>query len=114
MTALDDLDELLQDIAFEAANPGVTIDVQSIQNEDMDGKLQTALNSGSAPDIFLQRGGGKIISVMSEAGRVGDFLEPPSQQVREREPPSEKYPWDGVRNVRPSSRFQKSVVEGVY
>ena len=45
---------------FEAANEGVTIDVQSIQNEDLDGRLQTALNSGDAPDIFLQRGGGKM------------------------------------------------------
>ena len=25
----------------------------------------------------------------------------------EREPPCEQYPWDGVRNVRPFSRFQK-------
>ena len=32
----------------------------------------------------------------------------------EREPPCDQYPWDGVRNVRPFSRFQKSVVEGVY
>lgn len=32
----------------------------------------------------------------------------------EREPPCERYPWDGVRNVRPFSRFQKTVVEGVY
>lgn len=32
----------------------------------------------------------------------------------EREPPCDLYPWDGVRNVRPFSRFQKSVVEGVY
>jgi phenylacetate-coenzyme A ligase PaaK-like adenylate-forming protein len=32
----------------------------------------------------------------------------------EREAPCEQYPWDGVRNVRPFSRFQKSVVEGVY
>ena len=30
----------------------------------------------------------------------------------ERERPCEQYPWDGVRNVRPFSRFQKSVVEG--
>ncbi len=40
---------------FEKENPGVTIEIQSIQNEDLDGKLQTALNSGDAPDIFLQR-----------------------------------------------------------
>jgi hypothetical protein len=32
----------------------------------------------------------------------------------ERERPSSQYPWDGVRNVRPFSRFQKAVVEGVY
>ena len=29
-------------------------------------------------------------------------------------PPCEAYPWDGVRNVRPFSRFQSSVTEGVY
>jgi hypothetical protein len=32
----------------------------------------------------------------------------------ERERPFETYPWDGVRNVRPFSRYSKSVVEGVY
>jgi hypothetical protein len=32
----------------------------------------------------------------------------------EREPPTEQFPWDGVRNVRPFSRFQSTVVEGVY
>src|SRR5919106_256260 len=31
-----------------------------------------------------------------------------------REPPCERYPWDGVRNVRPFSRFATAVVEGVY
>ena len=57
---------------FEEANPGVTIDVQSIQNEDLDGKLQTALNSGDAPDIFLQRGGGKM-AAMVKAGQLKDL-----------------------------------------
>ena len=45
---------------YQTLHPNVTIDVQTIQNEDLDGKLQTALNSNSAPDIFLQRGGGKM------------------------------------------------------
>jgi raffinose/stachyose/melibiose transport system substrate-binding protein len=45
---------------FEAAHPNVTIEYQTIQNEDLDGKLQTALNANAAPDIFLQRGGGKM------------------------------------------------------
>ncbi|HZP53300.1 extracellular solute-binding protein [Actinocrinis sp.] len=45
---------------FEAAHPNVTIQYQTIQNENLDGKLQTALNANNAPDIFLQRGGGKL------------------------------------------------------
>ncbi len=39
------------------------------------------------------------------------FLE---RDEAEREPPCEPYPWDGVRNVRPFSRLQASVTEGVY
>ncbi len=39
------------------------------------------------------------------------FLE---RDEAEREAPCDLYPWDGVRNVRPFSRFQTSVVEGVY
>lgn len=39
------------------------------------------------------------------------FLE---RDEAEREPPCDLYPWDGVRNVRPFSRLQKTVVEGVY
>ncbi|MBN0041816.1 extracellular solute-binding protein [Cellulosimicrobium cellulans] len=60
--------------AFEDENPGVTITIQSIQNEDMDGKLQTALNSGDAPDIFMARGGGKLADVV-EAGQVKDLTD---------------------------------------
>ncbi|GAA1641680.1 ABC transporter substrate-binding protein [Actinoplanes couchii] len=57
---------------FQTANPNVTIKIQSVQNEDLDGKLQTSLNSGSAPDIFLQRGGGKM-AAMVEAGQLKDI-----------------------------------------
>jgi phenylacetate-coenzyme A ligase PaaK-like adenylate-forming protein len=39
------------------------------------------------------------------------FLE---RDEAEREPPCALYPWDGVRNVRPFSRMQATVVEGVY
>ncbi len=39
------------------------------------------------------------------------FLE---RDEAEREPPCERYPWDGVRNVRPFSGFKSTVVEGVY
>ena len=46
------------------------INIQAIQNEDLDGKLQTALNSGDAPDVFLQRGGGKMAAMVE--GRPAD------------------------------------------
>lgn len=59
---------------FEDANPGVTVEIQSIQNEDMDGKLQTALNSGDAPDIFMARGGGKLADIV-EAGQALDLTD---------------------------------------
>src|SRR6218665_624733 len=58
--------------AFHKENPDVTIKVTSIQNEDMDGKLQTAVNSGDMPDIFMARGGGKLADIVS-AGKVKDL-----------------------------------------
>ncbi|WP_329522537.1 extracellular solute-binding protein [Streptomyces jietaisiensis] len=54
---------------YHAEHKDVTIKIQSIQNEDLDGKLQNALNSNSAPDIFLQRGGGKM-QAMIDAGQI--------------------------------------------
>ncbi len=59
---------------FMAANPNIKISIQSIQNEDLDGKLQTALNSGDAPDIFMQRGGGKM-AAMVKAGQLMDLTD---------------------------------------
>jgi len=50
---------------FDTLHPNVTIKMQNIQNEDYDGKLQTALNSNSTPDIFFQRGGGKMLAMVN-------------------------------------------------
>lgn len=68
---------------FEKTHPNVKITVQPIQNEELDGKLQTALNSGSAPDIFLQRGGGKM-AAMVQAEQLMDItgsITPATKQV---------------------------------
>lgn len=70
---------------FEAENDGVTIKIQSIQNEDLDGKLQTALNSGDAPDIFLQRGGGKMAAMVA-AGQLMDLTDKLSDTATEEIP----------------------------
>ncbi|MFZ0530731.1 MAG: extracellular solute-binding protein [Propionicimonas sp.] len=58
--------------AFEKENPNVTIEIQAIQNEDMDGKLQTALASGDGPTVFMARGGGKLADVVA-ADQVQDL-----------------------------------------
>ena len=50
---------------YHTLHPNVTIKMQTIQNEDYDGKLQTALNSNSTPDIFFQRGGGKMLAMVN-------------------------------------------------
>ncbi|WP_327287618.1 ABC transporter substrate-binding protein [Streptomyces sp. NBC_01198] len=55
--------------AYHTLHPNVTVTLQTVQNEDFDGKLQTALNSNSAPDVFLQRGGGKM-QAMVDAGQI--------------------------------------------
>lgn len=70
---------------FEKENDGVKIKIQSIQNEDLDGKLQTALNSGDAPDIFLQRGGGKMAAMVA-AGQLMDLTDKLSDTAKEEIP----------------------------
>ncbi len=60
--------------AWNAVHPEVTIELQPVQNEDLDGKLQTALNGGDAPDVFLQRGAGKLADMVN-AGFVADITD---------------------------------------
>ncbi|MBO0845974.1 MAG: extracellular solute-binding protein [Nocardioides sp.] len=69
--------------SFEKANPNVTIKMQVVQNEDLDGKLQTALQAGqgTAPDIFLQRGGGKE-AAMVQAGQLADISDSLSAETK--------------------------------
>ncbi|HKT55422.1 MAG TPA: extracellular solute-binding protein [Microbacterium sp.] len=67
--------------AFHKLHPDITVKVQSIQNEQLDGKLQTALNSGNGPDVFLQRGGGKM-AAMVKAGQVLDLTGSLSAETR--------------------------------
>jgi raffinose/stachyose/melibiose transport system substrate-binding protein len=69
--------------SFEKDNPNVTIKMQIVQNEDLDGKLQTALQAGegTAPDIFLQRGGGKE-AAMVEAGQLADISDSLSPETK--------------------------------
>lgn len=67
--------------AFMKEHSNVTIKIQAIQNEDMDGKLQTALNSGDEPTIFMARGGGKLADVVA-ADQVMDITGAISADVK--------------------------------
>ncbi len=59
---------------------------------------------------YGQTGRVKLYTLTKELFIPG-FLE---RDEGEREPPYEKYPWDGISGVRPFSRLQKSTVVGVY
>ena len=65
------------------------------------------------PDRVVEYGetGRVRLTTLTREFFMPSFLE---RDEGEREPPCELYPWDGVRNVRPFSRFQSAVVEGVY
>ncbi|KGM13321.1 ABC transporter substrate-binding protein [Cellulomonas bogoriensis] len=67
--------------AFMDEYPDVTINIQAVQNEELDGKLQTALNSGDAPDIFMQRGGGKM-AAMVRANQLLDISDLITDETR--------------------------------
>ena len=55
--------------AFEKENPNVTIKIEAIQNEDMDGKLQTALQDRIPPPISLWRVVARSYVMWSKLGK---------------------------------------------
>ena len=65
------------------------------------------------PDHVVEYGhtGRVRLTTLTKEFFMPRFLE---RDEAEREPPCDKYPWDGVRNVRPFSKLQANVVEGVY
>ncbi|WEV59555.1 extracellular solute-binding protein [Bifidobacterium sp. ESL0728] len=74
----------MEDMAkqFEAKHPNVKITQQAIQNEDYEGKIQTAMqDESSAPDIFYSRGGQKLRD-MVDAGQVQDITSKVSDTVK--------------------------------
>lgn len=59
---------------FEAANPGVTIDVQYLENEAFKAKLPTLLQSEERPNIIYSWGGG-VMDAQIEAGYIEDITD---------------------------------------
>jgi raffinose/stachyose/melibiose transport system substrate-binding protein len=66
-----------QDVAdeFTAAHPNVTITIEAIQNEDLQRtRIPVALQSGDAPDIFQQWGGGEL-AMQVDSGYLMDLTD---------------------------------------
>ncbi len=57
---------------FEADHPDVDIKIDAMQHEDMLTKLDAAFQSGDAPDIYMERGGGELADHV-EAGLTKDL-----------------------------------------
>lgn len=52
---------------FEAEHPNVTVEVEGIQNEDLQRtRIPVALQSGEAPDLFQQWGGGEMVAQVKD------------------------------------------------
>jgi len=65
---------------FETANPGVTIEISAMQHEDMLTKLDAAFQSGDAPDIYMERGGGELADHV-EAGLTKDISDAAKDEI---------------------------------
>ena len=60
---------------YMAAHPNVTIEIEAIQNEDLQRtRIPVALQSGDAPDLFQQWGGGELAAQV-EAGHLMDLTD---------------------------------------
>lgn len=68
---------------YEAANPGITINMQFLENEAFKAKLTTLLQSDAAPDIFYSWGGG-VLTEQAAAGvlrPVEDIVDPATAEA---------------------------------
>ncbi|MDX1341515.1 MAG: extracellular solute-binding protein [Reinekea sp.] len=66
---------------FEAANPGIKIDMQYMENEQFKAKLPTLLQSDSRPNIFYSWGGGNF-AARAENGVLDDITAKSDQLKR--------------------------------
>ena len=91
--------------------PGVTVERRSGTFEQ-DGSVLEVVDPDHPTKLVPYGHLGRVrLTTLTKEFFIPRFLE---RDECEREAPCDQYPWDGVRNVRPFSKFQKSVVEGVY
>lgn len=65
---------------FMADHPEVTVEVEAMQHEDMVTQLEAAFQSGNAPDVYMERGGGELRDHV-EAGLTMDLTDAAADTV---------------------------------
>ena len=65
---------------FEADNPNVTIEISALAHEDMLTRLDAAFQTGDAPDVYMERGGGELQAHV-EAGLTRDLTEDAAETI---------------------------------
>lgn len=66
---------------FMATHPNVTVEIEAIQNEDLQRtRIPVALQSGEAPDLFQQWGGGEMVAQVND-GYLKDITEATADDV---------------------------------
>jgi raffinose/stachyose/melibiose transport system substrate-binding protein len=87
---------------FEADHPGTTVEVSAMAHEDMLTKLDAAFQSGDAPDVFMERGGGELADHV-EAGLLKDISEPAADTIGNLEAYMPGFQVDGASYALPFS-----------
>jgi raffinose/stachyose/melibiose transport system substrate-binding protein len=70
---------------FEAAHPGVKVDMQYLENEAYKAKLTTMLQSRDRPSMFYSWAGG-VLKAQVEAGVLADLTEPTKGYIEQISP----------------------------
>ena len=91
---------------FEAAHPGVKINITPLENEAFKAKLTTVTQAGNPPDLFHSWGGG-VLEQQVDAGLVKELSGDVSVVARQRLPPTacKLYQVDG-KHVRRAVRHR--------
>ncbi|GAB2457931.1 extracellular solute-binding protein [Nocardioides hungaricus] len=65
---------------YEAANPGVNIEISAMAHQSMVDKLAAGFQSGDVPDVYMERGGGELADRV-EAGLVRDISDDAAEEI---------------------------------
>lgn len=85
-----------EDVAQEYMdeNPGVTVDISPVQNEELRDEIPIALQGNDPPDLFQQWGGGEMRDQV-DAGKLQDITADVEPWIDEMEPSAANWQVDG-------------------